>query len=560
MLGASGSPISLAGDLGVAAGGVLSGSWDLAGTLANSGVVAPGYSPAHVTVADIDNSLTLQMEVASDSEDQIAFSGTAILNHGGTGRLEVNRYGAGHSYGVRHVILKDTASPGAGSFVTSGAPGEDPRFATVVSVGTSTTAVRHLLVYPTELQGGRDGILGNADDAQDPLRSLAKPGEVAVYEVRSAAEYTHPAAPTHILDWLRSVTEVKLTETAPGSGQWVSQLGDNFSAIGARFATLGDAGLTQAIDNLSAFAQYSLATVAVSAARADQAAVARRLEQARFDKGDVAVKTSEWFVDAIGGHTSVDAGPSASIAGASAGVLHDVGFDGYVGFSFGIDKSKGTNNRASVDTSGFRLGAVGGFMNDDRTLARDAGRRYGALAGDIAHPSAFGAANGGSANANTAAGWIRATGAVGLDTNWSLTPFVQFEASSTKLSGLSEGGQADALTVTDATLSESSLTAGFGIQCGWSEDRGGWRYRLSLDVAYFSQLTGDTLALASGIPNEGLALYTSERRVLPGSGIILAPTFSFGPDPDSTYTIGLRFDQASQGNAVSGEFGYRKRF
>ena len=48
--------------------------------------------------------------------------------------------------------------------------------------------------------------------------------------------------------------------------------------------------------------------------------------------------------------------------------------------------------------------------------------------------------------------------------------------------------------------------------------------------------------------------------MLPGSGLSLAPSFTFGPDPDSTYTIGLRFDQASQGNAVSGEFGYRKRF
>lgn len=555
--GANGA-ITVAGDLGVTNAGTLSGGFDIAGTLTNAGTVAPGFSPLHVTVADIDNSGTIEMELTTTTEDQIAFSGSAILNRGGLSRLEVNRYGSGNSYGLRHVIFKDTTAPGALSYATSGAPGEDPRFNTVVSVGTSTTALRHILVYPTQLQGGTDGILGNADDAQDRLRSLAVDGEIAVYHVRSAAEYTHASASTHVLDWIKAITQVNLTETAPG--EWTSTLDASFTALGARFATMGDARLSQAIDNLSALGQYSLGTVAVAGARADRDAVNRRLELRRFDMAGTAVKTSEWFVDAISGRTTVDNGPTASIAGASAGVINQAGFDGYYGATFGIDQSKGTSRLASVKTSGFRLGAFGGFLTDDRTLAIDAGLGFATLSGDLSHPSAFESVNGGSATANTLSAWVRASSAVALDSTWSLTPFAQLETSSTDLSDLSETGAEDALTVSDATLSETALTLGCGIQSSWSDGRGGWNYRLALDVAYFAQLSGDTLALTSGIPDEGLALSSSESRILPGSGLSISPSFTFGPDPDSTFSIGLRFDQASEGSAVSGQFGYRLKF
>lgn len=557
-LGQAGTAVTVAGSIDITNGAKLAGAWNVAGTLSNAGLLAPGFSPAYVTQTALDNSGTLQMELSSTTEDQVAFTDSAILNRDGTGRLELVRYGAGHSYGLRHVILKDTVSAGAGSFVSAAA--EDPRFATVASLGSSTTSIRYLLVYPTQLQGGLDGTLGNADDVNDPLRSLAKAGEIAVYEVRARAEYVCPETTANVLSWVQDITEVLSTETAPASGIWVSSLGTNFSALGARFATLSDDRLCTALDNLAPLGQFSLATVALAGVRADQSAIARRLELRRFDMAGTSVKTSEWFVDAIGGRTKVDAGPTASIAGATAGYIRDVGFDGYAGFSFGLDKSKGSQSTASVDTSGIRLGAFGGFMTDDRTVAFDAGFSYTALSGDITHPSVFDTNNGGSANTSTFAGWLRVSSAIDLDGTWSLTPFAQFEASSTKLTGLSENGQVDALTVDDTKLSESSLSAGFGIQSSWSDGRGGWRYRLALDVAYFSQLSGDTLKLTSGIPDEGLALYAAERRVLPGSGLTLAPSFTFGPDPDSTYTIGLRFDQASQGNAVSGEVGYRKRF
>lgn len=557
-LGAAGSAVTVAGSATVFAGATLSGAWTLSGALGNGGTLAPGFSPAHVSVGSLDNSGTLQMELSADSEDQIAFTGSAVLNRDGTGVLELVRYGAGHSYGVRHVILKDTDTTVAGSYLSAAA--EDPRFASVVSAGTSTTSLRYLLVYPTQLQGGADGILGNADDAADPLRSLAVDGEIAVYEVRSRAEYVCPDATANVLAWVRDITEVNSTETAPGSGIWVSTPAAGFTALGARFATLTDDRLCVALDNLAPLGQFSLATVALAGTRADQTAVARRLELRRFDMAGTSVKTSEWFVDAIGGRTTVDAGPTASIAGATAGFIRDIGFDGYLGLSFGVDKSKGTNGAASVNTSGIRLGAFGGLMTDDRSVAVDVGLSYSALSGDITHPSAFDANNAAAADASTLAGWVRLSSAVALDETWSLTPFAQFEASSTRLTGLSESGQVDALTVNDAKLSESSLSAGLGIQSSWTDGRGGWRYRLSLDIAYASQLSGDTLSLTSGVPGEGLALYTSDRQVLPGSGFVLAPSFTFGPDPDSTYTVGIRFDQASQGNATSWEIGYRKRF
>jgi hypothetical protein len=109
-------------------------------------------------------------------------------------------------------------------------------------------------------------------------------------------------------------------------------------------------------------------------------------------------------------------------------------------------------------------------------------------------------------------------------------------------------------------VNESTATFGAGIQKSWLSTTGSWRYRFALDVAYVSQLTGDTTTFKSGIPDEGLARFSNEQRILPGSGFSVAPTFTFGPSPEDTYTVSIRFDQASEGNATAFQFGYRKRF
>jgi hypothetical protein len=114
--------------------------------------------------------------------------------------------------------------------------------------------------------------------------------------------------------------------------------------------------------------------------------------------------------------------------------------------------------------------------------------------------------------------------------------------------------------VDDATVNEATATLGAGLQNSWVSSSGGWRYRLALDVSYVAQLSGDTTTFDSGIPDEGLAKFSNEQRILPGSGFSVAPTFTFGPSPEDTYTVSIRFDQASEGSATAFQFGYRKRF
>lgn len=548
--------IFIAGDGTVGVNGILRGDASFAGTLTNNGRLETGYSPGTIYAANFVNTGTIDAELSVDDEDTVLFSGTATLNSGGAGRLEFARYGLGNSYGRRHVLFLDTVSAGSASYGTSGAVGEDPRFATVVSTGANP--LRTLLVYPTQLQGGLDGILGNADDTQDTLYSLAVAGEVAVYHVRDRAEYEFSTVDSHVIDWAKDITQVDLVDL--GAGNWRSDRAASFTALGARLATLNDVNLRAALENFVPRGQAAFATGILASQRAEQDLIARRLETGRFDMAGSSVKTSQWFFDVTSGKTDVDNGPSASITGATAGFIRDIGFDGYAGFSFSIDKSKGSNASTTANSNGFRIGAFGGTMTDKRTLALDVGASIASVSGDVTRNSVFGGNNSASPSATSLSAWARASTASAIDTSLSITPYAQIEVSSTKLSSLSESGNPDALSVDDATLNEATATFGAGIQKSWMSTSGSWRYRLALDVAYVAQLSGDTTTFDSGIPDEGLAKFSNEQRILPGSGFSVAPTFTFGPSPEDTYTVSIRFDQASEGSATAFQFGYRKRF
>jgi len=548
--------IFVAGDGVIGVNGILRGDGSFAGTLTNNGRLETGYSPGTIYAANFVNTGTIDAELSYTDEDTVLFSGSATLNSGGASRLELSRYGPGIYFGRRHVLFMDTVSAGSASYGTSGAVGEDPRFAAVVS--TDAVPLRTLLVYPTQLQGGLDGILGNADDAQDTLRSLAVAGEVAVYVVRDRADYEFSTVDSHVVAWAKDITQVDLVDL--GGGDWRSDRATTFTALGARFATLDDANLRAALENLTPRGQAAFGTGIIASQRAEQDLIARRLETGRFDMAGSSVKTSQWFFDVTSGKTTVDNGPSASITGATAGFIRDIGFDGYAGLSFSIDKSKGSNASTTANSNGFRIGAFGGTMTDKRTLALDAGASLASFSGDLTRNSVFGGNNTASPSATSLSAWVRASTASAIDTSLSITPYAQLEVSSTKLSSLSEGGKADALSVDDATLNEATATFGAGIQKSWMSISGSWRYRFALDVAYVAQLSGDTANFSSGIPDEGLAKFSNEQRILPGSGFSVAPTFTFGPSPEDTYTVSIRFDQASEGSATAFQFGYRKRF
>jgi hypothetical protein len=116
------------------------------------------------------------------------------------------------------------------------------------------------------------------------------------------------------------------------------------------------------------------------------------------------------------------------------------------------------------------------------------------------------------------------------------------------------------LSVNETDHDQTALRAGLGLHHSWVEGRGGWRYRLGLEVAYALQIDGDEATLVSNHAQLGGGDTSSTFNVLPGDGLSLAPTFTFGPSVDSTFTLGLRLEQGSEGEATSLQFGYRRKF
>lgn len=535
--------VLVGGTITVEEGSSLSGKGS-ALSIVNAGTLSPGFSPGTIVVTDLVNSGDLSMELGASASDQILFSGTAALNDANTGRLVLSSYGAGSLFGIRHVILRDT-NLANGSFIQSPV-GTSARFSQVVT--PSLTPVRTLLVYPSALQA----------PGESALASLAVDGEVAAYVVRARDDYAFSFLPAAYTQRIKDITQVDLVPSGPDLAS--SVLGAQFNDMGARLAVLGDAALQVAARNLLPYAQASLATGAVAGFRADADAVQRRLELRRFDLAGSSVLTNDWFVEAANAKYDVDGCTEARHTGALAGVVHELGFDGYWGYSLGVDKSDTEGASGSFKGNGFRLGAFGGFMNEDRTLALDFGLNLSSVSGDLNRSSLFGSANVADADARTVGAWVRLTGAAALTRSLSFTPFAQLETSRTSLGSLSESGQSDALSVADADLSQSALRAGFSLHHSWLSDGGAWRYRLSLEVAYSLQLAGDDLDLTSSIPGAGFGETTTAIGVLPGDGFSVAPTFTFGNSPDSSFNVGLRLDQASSGDATAIQFGYRRRF
>jgi hypothetical protein len=526
------STFTVTGDVTVDAASTFGGAGTVTGTLANAGTVGPGYSPGTLVVTDLVNSGTLEMELGAAASDQILFSGTASLNDGGTGRLVLTDLGDGSLFGIRHTLLRDTNLDN-GSFTPGSALG---RFNEV-----DAGALRVLLVYPDALRLGSEAALA----------SLAADGEVAAYVVRAPEQYDFANLPAAWLARLQAITAVNV-----GS----SDLGPDFNATGARFAVLNDADLRAAVANLRPAGQASLATGAVAGFRADADAILRRLEQRRFDAAGTSVLTKDWFVEAANAKVEVDSGLEARHTGLTAGLIHAVGLDGYWGYSLGVATADTEAGSATFDGNGFRLGLFGGFMTAERDLALDFGLSYGTLSGDLTRGSLFGGRNVADADADTLGAWARLSTATILGRSLAFTPFAQIETSRTNLGGLSERGADDALQVADANLSQTSLRAGFGLHRSWTSDSGVWNYRLALEVSYGLQLAGDDLDLAASIPEPGFPEASSTYGVLPGDGFTLAPSFSFGTGPDSTFNVGLRLDQASEGDALSLQFGYRRKF
>jgi hypothetical protein len=142
------------------------------------------------------------------------------------------------------------------------------------------------------------------------------------------------------------------------------------------------------------------------------------------------------------------------------------------------------------------------------------------------------------------------------------TPFLGVQVSSTSVDDLAETGQADALQVTAKSIAQTSIRAGVGFHKQWESTDGTWRYRISADLGYLNQGSGETSDFTA-TNNDPAALngtsYTSPLRVTGGSGYYFAPSLNFGPNENTTYSLGLTYEK-NQGTGTGVNFSYRKRF
>lgn len=310
----------------------------------------------------------------------------------------------------------------------------------------------------------------------------------------------------------------------------------------------------------------SLATAGVTAFRAEADALQRRLASRRLAPANDLKR--EWFIDATHGRTQLDSGTEARSTGILAGAIHSLGANGYWGFNLGGDLAEtevlaGATPETEFaggefDGQGYRGALYAGVQLADKSLSVDVAIGYASFSGDLTRPSAVAGTNVADIDGDTLGAWLRLSGPSFTLGPVTLAPFAQVEASRTSLDGYTETGSDDYMVVEDSEFDQTAYRVGFNLGRQWTSAN--WSYHLGLEVAYVDQISDDPFELTSSLPESGDAAALTSATVLPGHGVSVAPTLSFGPDANSSFLLGARLDQLSDGEAYSFQLGYRRRF
>ena len=529
--------VAVAGDIRVVAGATLAGTAVTQGDLLVEGTVAPGYSPGTL---DIGGDLTFaagsvyDAEVLGGASDRINFGGTLSISP--TARLLVT---GATPLGTRHILL-------SGSFAGNPAFADDQVYTAPYG---DPDSVAYLLAYPGQTLGQADALVAIAVRAtqQGALDAapLAQPAEVGGVS---------PA-------FIAQLSELARVEVAP-DGQVIDLTqGD----LGRRLAALSAAEAPGAIKSLTGLAYLSGIGMAHLGASADHEALSRRLEQRRFDRGYMSVKNKEFFLDAASaswdaGDRSYSPGYDLRRTGALAGQHFDFGPDLTAGWALSLDQSKATlSGGGQVDADQIRvLGFAGSVLENEATfvevgaslgLSRMKAARTGLGGGATAEPDAF-----------LASAWARVGHGTLLGRRTSLSPFAQLDISHAAIGAFSESGNAEtALAVGDIKQTAVRARLGASLAHAWDTDRGDWRYRLSLDVAFVAALSGKEMTVDAD--NAGLlGDVSASSDPLDRGGILVTPAFTFGPDDDTSYGVSAEFRRLDGGDALSLNVSFRRRF
>jgi autotransporter-associated beta strand protein len=555
----SASLLNIAGNLAVTGGSTLTGSANIGGNLsvdANS-FLAPGYSPGTQNVTgNFTLAGTAIMEVSGDSvsgqyNDVVNFSGTADLNLGGASTLRISRWNNGSStvapaFGQRFVLFKGTATPSTGatlvsSYFVNATPG---------SVVTDDLTGRYLVVAPA------DGALSNTTvPGADGL--IHNPNEYAVYAVRAPSGYVVDGLDAGILSYVQAATNV-----APGTV--VTTVTD---PLAGRLMTMTDAQLAPALLSLQPESLGSIAGSVVLGQRAEADALQRRLDMRRYDRAGYSVYSSEWFALATsssfkGGSGSGAAPFDTTVTGGLAGLVKDLNPWSVAGFSAGYSRTKsdlraGGAAAGSVSGNAYRLTGFFSSMLGDRkdSLFVDAGISAGTSTSKSSRTTFLGTQNA-DPKATSYGGFARFGAGYATKAGVSFSPFVGVDFAKVSASGFSETGDSTALNVHSYSYTSARATLGTGMT--WLSVGDGETLKFTVDFEAFTELGGgkstDIVAELNGTS------FTSHANVSAGNGFRLAPSFTYGPTPDSAVYFTLSLEKAGATKTTGIEAGYRRRF
>jgi len=406
------------------------------------------------------------------------------------------------------------------------------------------------------------------------------PNEIAVYSVRTDADYAEFKGPAPLIGVIQKLARVDVVEIS--SGVWQATpagtvdplLGPDrdftFNLLGSKLALMTDAQLQAAIDNLTPVGPASVAAVAIEGLRVSEDALSKRLEMRRFDRSGLSIVQSEWFFDSNVRQLKLGASgelqTKGTIYGVSAGLLKQTNDGANVGLAFtGNHVSTSGDTSAKFSGNDVRIDGFAGTTVFNDLISLDAGVSVGHLSGKSTRASITnpGETNTASPKATTFGGWARIGTVLPMKSVGAYaTPFLGVEASKTDVSGLDESGQADALKVSAKSVSQTAIRAGVGLHKLWESGDGTWRYRLSADLGYLKQGSGEsgdfTTTNTDPAALNGTS-YTSALRVTGGSGYYFAPSLNFGPNENTTYSLGFTYEKY-KGTSTGLNFSYRKRF
>jgi fibronectin-binding autotransporter adhesin len=566
------SLLTITGDLAVTAGSKLTGSANIGGNLTVSAgsTLAPGYSPGTLNVTgNFTLAGTANMEVTGDVvgglyNDSVNFSGTANLS---AGNVLVQRWNNGSStvapaFGQRFVLFKGTATPSAGAnLVATYFTGATPS-----SITTDDTLGRYLVVAPAAVDAGAvvsayDGLTHNADGLAH------KPNEYAVYAVRDESAYAVAGIDVGIIAYVQAATKVAPgTVYVPGAINSPGSVA-SLDPLAARLMTMSDAQLTPALLSLQPAALAAIPAAMALGQRAESGALLRRLEMRRYDRAGYSVYYNEGFALATSssfkGGSGADATPfDSTVTGAMGGLLKDLNPWSVAGFSAGYTKSKanlsaGGVSAGSVSGNAYRLTGFFSSMLGERkdSLFVDAGISVGTSTNKSSRTTFLGTetaspkATGYGAFARLGAGYATKAGV-------SFSPYVGVDFAKVSGSGFDEAGDASALKVSSYSYTSARATVGSGMT--WLTVGDGETLKFSIDFEAFAEIGGGkSTDITARIGNID---FTSEANVSAGSGFRIAPSFTYGPNPDSAYYLTLSLEKAGATQTTGFELGYRRRF